>query len=360
MNSANGSSPAGVVAHPERFDPAQSADTLMDAEHRGRYWWAAQLLSGKSVLDAGCGTGYGLEILAAAGAAELTGVDLDAGAVAESRARGEGCGATVVQGDLQALMMPDDSFDAAVCFETIEHLESPERGLAELRRVVRPGGMIVVSSPNPDVYPPGNEHHRHELRPQELCDLVARHFGCVRMHLQHAWVASAIEPAENGGGNGGNGAGAHPVPVRRSASAQPQETTFAIVVGCDEEAPQPSPMVSMADPFEVKWWQQRVDEAETRGSEADAEAARALAAERRAAEAEAQAAALSERLEQVNKSLIDANQELAQMPLLKHRLAEMYELKASYEGQLNEVVSSRSWQATGFLRRFSRALKLQR
>ncbi len=360
MGSQNGSSPASAVAHPERFDPSASADTLMDAEHRGRYWWAGELLGGKTVLDAGCGTGYGLEILAEAGAASLTGIDVDGGAVAESRARGERCGATVLQGDLQILELDDDSFDAAVCFETIEHLESPQRGLAELRRVVRPGGMILVSSPNPDVYPPGNEHHRHELRPEELLGLVQEHFGCVQMYLQHAWLASAIEPAENGSNGHSNGAGASPVPVRRSAIQRPRGTTFTIVVGCDEGAPRPSALVSMADPFEVRWWQERVDRAAAQNGAARAEETRALEAERRAAEAEARAASLAERLEQVNKSLIDANQELAQMPLLKHRLAEMHELKASLDTRLGEVLGSRSWQATGFLRKASRALKLQR
>ncbi len=359
MSFGNGSSPASAVAHPERFDPSESADTLMDAEHRGRYWWAGQLLRGKKVLDAGCGTGYGLEMLADAGAVALTGVDLDPGAVAEARVRGGRCGATVVQADLQALELPDDSFDAVVCFETIEHLESPQRGLAELRRVVRPGGMIVVSSPNPDVYPPGNEHHRHELRPEELAGLVREHFGCVQTYLQHAWLASAIEPAENGANGHSSGAEAPPVPVRRSTS-RPEGTTFTIVVGCDEEAPRPAALVSMTDPFEVRWWQERVDEAERRSVDAQAEVTRALEAERRAAEAEARAASLTERLEQVNKSLIDANQELAQMPLLKHRLAEMHELRASLDAQLDEVLGSRSWQATGFLRKTSRALKLQR
>jgi SAM-dependent methyltransferase len=332
----------------------------MGAEHRGRYWWAGQLLGGKKVLDAGCGTGYGLEILAEAGAASVTGVDVDTGAVAESRTRGESCGAVVVQADLQALALPDDSFDAAVCFETIEHLESPQRGLAELRRVVRPGGMIVVSSPNPDVYPPGNEHHQHELRPDELLGLVQEHFGCVQTYLQHAWLASAIEPAENGANGHSNGSGASPLPVRRSAPARPGGTTFTIVIGCDEEAPRPPALVSMTDPFEVRWWQERVEAAETRSADAEAEATRALEAERRAAEAEARVASLVERLEQVNKSLIDANQELAQMPLLKHRLAEMHELKAALDAELEEVLGSRSWQATGFLRKASRALKLQR
>lgn len=363
------------LRHPERFDPRRFANTLMYSEHWGRYCWAAQALAGKRVLDAGCGTGYGLEIMAEGGAAHLTGVDIDAEAVAESRTRADRCGvAAAVQGDLQALELPDDSFDAAVCFETIEHIDSPERGMAELRRVVRPGGMVIVSSPNPEVYPEGNEHHLHELRPDQLRRLVGQHFPAVRMYLQHAWLASMIEPAERAAnGNGeGDGLAQEQVPVRRNAPPAPNGTTFAIAVGCDGEAPEPSPLVSIGDSFEVKWWQDRLAEAEQRAAHpegeadsaeaqaarADAEARRALEAEGRAAQIEARAETLAERLEQVNGSLIDANQKLAQMPLLKHRLAEIYEQRAGLEAQVHDVLGSRSWQLTSFLRKARRAIKV--
>jgi ubiquinone/menaquinone biosynthesis C-methylase UbiE len=367
--------------HPERFDPEQSAGTLMDSEHRGRYCWAAQLLAGKSILDAGCGTGYGLAIMAEAGAGELTGVDLDEGAVAAARGRTEQHGATVTEGDLHALGFPDASFDAAVCFETIEHLASPEQGLAELRRVVRPGGMLLVSSPNPDVYPSGNQHHLHELRPDELCGLVGEHFKAVGSYVQHAWLASVIEPAEaHQNGNGDDSR--NRVGMRHTAPPLPNGATFTIVVGCDQEPPRASSLVSLGDPFEVKWWQEQVQEA-ARSAEARAQAAeeRAAEADRRAVEVESKVAALaeqqleagralregqvreaslSERLRESSQALVDANQELAQMPLLKHRLAEMYGEKAVLGVQLQEVFGSRSWQLTGFLRKLSHALKLQR
>lgn len=349
-------------AHPERFDPVDHAQTLMASEHRGRYWWAAQLAAGRSVLDAGCGTGYGLEILAAAGAAELTGLDIDRGAVASAQRRGERSGARVEQGDLQALDFPDDSFDLAVCFETLEHLASPDRGVAELRRVVRPGGTLVVSSPNPEVYPGGNEHHLNELRPQELRELVEDHFPAARVYLQHAWLASVIEPADErwpaaDGDRPQDGALA-----RRSSRPGEAGTTFTIVVGCDPEEGEPNPLVNLGDPFEVRWWEQRLSEVEAAGNAAQAEDAGAEAAreiarlEARLADQEAEAA---RKLGEVGAALVDANQELAQIALLKHRLAGMYEQNAALEGRLNKLMGSRSWQVTGFLRKLSAALKLQ-
>jgi len=392
--------PAAGGTHPERFDPEDSAQTLMDSEHRGRYSWAAQLVAGRSTLDAGCGTGYGLEILAQGEPAELTGIDVDLGAVAAARRRGERSGAVVAQADLQALDLPDDCFDVAVCFETIEHLASPEQGLAELRRVVRPGGTLIISSPNPDVYPSGNEHHLHEFRPDELRGLVEGHFPTVRVFLQHAWLASVIEPAEDGHFAADDrldeGAG-----VRRSSRPGASGTTFTIVVGCDADERQPPPLINLGDPFEVKWWQDHVAEAGKRAEVAITAAASAsedaareanqraseavdkareevdrareevarvearlaeqeLEANRSLRELEAQGELVSERLQQTAGALVSANQELAEVPLLKHRLAEMYGQTATLQAQLNDLLSSRSWQVTGFLRRLFAMLKPQR
>jgi 2-polyprenyl-3-methyl-5-hydroxy-6-metoxy-1,4-benzoquinol methylase len=71
---------------PERFDPQAMHGRLIEAEHLARYWWAAALEAGKRVLDAGCGTAYGSEILARAGASEVVGVDLDQAVVETARA----------------------------------------------------------------------------------------------------------------------------------------------------------------------------------------------------------------------------------------------------------------------------------
>ncbi len=368
------------TAHPERFDPEMSANTLMESEHRGRYCWAAQAVTGQSVLDAGCGTGYGLAILAEAGASELTGVDIDPGAVAAAQDRAAERGATVAQGDLQALELPDDSFDVAVCFETIEHLASPEQGLAELRRVVRPDGILIVSSPNPDVYPSGNEHHLRELRPDELRQLVQSHFPTTRVYLQHPWLASVIEPAESVEPSETNGHPKNGVGVRRTNRLEPNRSTFAIAVGCGAEPPEFGAMISLGDDFEVKWWKDQVSEGKQRADAALAEATDSI--ERAAREAVAQAEArvaeqelgmarllqeaaakeaqASARLRQTSAALIDANQELAQAPVLKHRLAELYEENAQLRAQVDAVVGSRSWQLTGFLRKMSAALGLQR
>lgn len=53
-------------------------------------------------------------------------------------------------------------------WETIEHIDEGDRALTEFKRVLRPDGILLVSSPNPGVYPPGSDFHIHEYTPQEL------------------------------------------------------------------------------------------------------------------------------------------------------------------------------------------------
>lgn len=176
---------------PERFDPASHAGELAEAEHLARYQFAARLAAGRSVLDCGCGTAYGTAMLARAGATETVGVDV-APAVIEA-ARAEAPPDIHLQvGDVTALDFEADHFDLVVCLEVIEHLEERDRALDELVRVLAPEGVLLVSSPNRDVYVPGNPHHVHEYRPEELREALVRHLTNVELCRQHDWIVSAV------------------------------------------------------------------------------------------------------------------------------------------------------------------------
>ena len=165
-------------SHPERFVPHLMGGRMIDAEHRARYWWAASFVEEKNVLDAGCGTGYGSNILAGAGAASVIGVDRAAHVIEYARTQAEPVASFQV-GDLVALPFADDAFEVAVCFEAIEHVDVPEAVLDELVRVLRPGGLLAISSPNRDIYTGSNPHHRHEFAPEELRSaLSARVSAC--------------------------------------------------------------------------------------------------------------------------------------------------------------------------------------
>src|SRR5438067_13187077 len=178
----------------ERFDP-ETMDGLIDAEHRGRYYWAAQAVGRKDVLDAGCGLGYGCATLAGASAARVVGVDVDSEAIADARARTNGL-VEFVEADMRALPFPRDSFDTITCFEAIEHLKNPDNALDEFVRVLRPGGILFVSSPNRDVYTPGNPHHFSEYVPAELESALRSRWENVRLFRQHPYVASLLTDDE--------------------------------------------------------------------------------------------------------------------------------------------------------------------
>lgn len=102
---------------------------------------------GLRVLDLGCGGGHNGALLKRAGAREVVGVELDAGAAAQARKRLD----AVVQGDLAHLdlaQLGDEQFDAILASDVLEHLADPEAVLARALTHLRPGGAVVVSLPN--------------------------------------------------------------------------------------------------------------------------------------------------------------------------------------------------------------------
>ena len=157
----------------ERTLPGIPAENYWFQRHVVAYRYAAGLVAGLEVLDAGCGEGYGADLLAAA-AKDVVGVDLDESVVAHAdrtyaRPRFQ-------KADLQALPFPDESFDAVVTFQVIEHVPGPRDFIGECARVLRPGGRLILSTPNRLTFSRDgikNPFHTYEFAPDELRDLVA-------------------------------------------------------------------------------------------------------------------------------------------------------------------------------------------
>jgi SAM-dependent methyltransferase len=94
------------------------------------------------ILDAGCGGGGNLSLLTSYGS--VTGLEPSAEAASRARSRDLGL---IVEGTLEKLPFEEDSFDLAVALDVIEHLDDDVRGLAELKRVIAPGGHLLVTVP---------------------------------------------------------------------------------------------------------------------------------------------------------------------------------------------------------------------
>ena len=104
-----------------------------------------RVMAARSILDVGSGSGHVLEALVAPGR-RLAGVEMAAEAAGALRARGiEG---HAVDLDAEPLPFADREFDAVLCYDVFEHIFAPGRLLAEIRRVVAPGGVALLCVPN--------------------------------------------------------------------------------------------------------------------------------------------------------------------------------------------------------------------
>lgn len=112
------------------------------------------------ILEAGCGTGLVLESLRARGAVNLFGVDLSAGMLSSARRMGE----RVAQASVTDLPFPDATFDVAYSFKVLAHVPDIRKALAEMTRVVRPGGTVIAEF-----------YNRHSIR--GLRWLIKRRLG---------------------------------------------------------------------------------------------------------------------------------------------------------------------------------------
>ncbi len=142
--------------------------------HLKVYQFAAQFAPGKRVLDVGSGTGYGSEYLAAY-ASSVTGIDYSKTAVrfAQSRYKRP----TFLVMDAHTLHFPDASFDFILSSENFEHLSDQAKSLREVRRVLAPGGMALIGTPNPEVMDGPNLFHTKENTYEELHELLGATFS---------------------------------------------------------------------------------------------------------------------------------------------------------------------------------------
>jgi SAM-dependent methyltransferase len=186
----------------ERLIPGQVDIDLLN-EHMARYTFAVRLATGKRVLDAGCGAGYGSAELARV-AERVTGADIAAEAVAFARANYRRANLDFEQASCTAMPHADGRFDLVVAFEVIEHLENWRGLLLEARRLLAPGGQFVVSTPNRLYYTESrgahgaNPFHVHEFDFEEFRAELSAVFPHVVLFLENHVEGVAFEPCPPG------------------------------------------------------------------------------------------------------------------------------------------------------------------
>ena len=161
----------------ERFDTTDSYHAWY--EHWHRYHWMCQFIKGQRVADLACGEGYGSALMATV-AKQVTAMDLDEQVVARAQQKYNQLDNLHYQaGNILNSGLPEAAFDLLVSFETLEHLAEHDQLIREFRRLLRPGGVLVISTPDKRVYSANgehNEHHVRELEADEFKDLMAAHF----------------------------------------------------------------------------------------------------------------------------------------------------------------------------------------
>jgi SAM-dependent methyltransferase len=124
--------------------------------HRKAYHFAAQFVKDKLVLDAGCGSGYGCEILSQAGARRVFGCDISKHALRFAQHRYGNIAQFNEQGITDLHSYADSFFDVTISSEVLEHIKEyklEDKAIKELKRVTREDGVIVVFTPNTELLP---------------------------------------------------------------------------------------------------------------------------------------------------------------------------------------------------------------
>ena len=190
--------PREAAPNPEPFTGERLTSAItgqVAIEHYHRYLFARAYCQDRDVVDVASGEGYGSAQLAQV-ARSVIGIEYAAETAIRARANFDRPNLHFVNGDARCLPVGDNAADVVTSFETIEHFAGQESFVTEVRRVLRPDGVFIVSTPDRDNYTPTggptNPHHVRELSRREFGELLGRHFAHVALLYQRPMMGSAL------------------------------------------------------------------------------------------------------------------------------------------------------------------------
>jgi ubiquinone/menaquinone biosynthesis C-methylase UbiE len=179
----------------ERFVPELSGEIAL--EHLNRYYFVLNQIDLKNqiVLDIASGEGYGANLLAQT-SKHVYGVDISLEVIKHSSLKYERDNLTFIQGDAVSIPLDNSSVDIVVSFETIEHHDKHHEMINEIKRVLKPNGILIISSPDKYFYTDKpmnkNDFHVKELYSGEFKDLIRAYFKKTIFYSQKVFVGSII------------------------------------------------------------------------------------------------------------------------------------------------------------------------
>jgi ubiquinone/menaquinone biosynthesis C-methylase UbiE len=156
-----------------------------------RYKFASKYVEDKIVLDIACGSGYGTILLSEHGARKVIGLDIDFNTILELQKQYHNNNNNIefINGSTYSIPFSDEYFDILVSIETLEHLENPDTFLNEARRVLKKGGIIIISTPlneSESRFTPQNPFHIREYNLYEIECIMSKYFIKLDIYFQRS------------------------------------------------------------------------------------------------------------------------------------------------------------------------------
>lgn len=156
-------------------------------DHLHRYSIVLEFAKNKRVVDIACGAGYGSAIISKI-ATEVIGIDIDSYTISEAKKTYRSSNLSFLVGNTDNIPIESKSVDLVVSFETIEHHDRHKEMYFEIKRILKPDGILIISSPDKkyysDIRNKVNPFHIKELYLEEFRDLNSKNFKNINMYLQ--------------------------------------------------------------------------------------------------------------------------------------------------------------------------------